>query len=322
VLNSSLAQLVYATYLGGSGGAGGYGIAADGSGNAYVTGGAGTGFPTTSGAFQTIYPAHGAGVMAFVAKINPTLLGSASLVYSTYLGGKGGARAFGIAVDGSGNAYVTGLAWDNFPTKNPLAGQSSMGKALLSAFVTTFNASGSSLLFSTYLGGTNLGDQTKGLGIALDASGNTYLTGSVGGTDFPVTSGAFQPTYAGGVDAFVAKISPVVSPPPSMPLDTSQQNPTQGRTADTLLAALAAPFRLRLLDDPAWVARPSAARGPDHPVRPWPAQVPALWAWLAATNESTSGRPLHPWTVQERVFAEFALPWLAAGDGNELPWHT
>jgi hypothetical protein len=304
VLNSASSQLVYSSYLGGSGEDHGSDIAVDGSGYAYVTGDASNGFPTTSGAYQTRSP-FPSGLAAFVAKLNPNSSGSGSLVYSTNLGGSHGARGYGIAVDGYGNAYVTGEAGLKFPTTKD-AIQSSAGNSNHPGFVTTFNATGSALLFSTYIGGTNGGDYTRGYGITLDASYNIYVTG----------------TLSSRVQAFVAKISAVVSPPssPSIPLNTSQQNPTNGRTSDTLLAALAGPYRLGLRYDTTWVMPTRDASHPDHPVLSWPALSPALWEWLAATNESTSERPLHPWTVQERVFGEFALPLPAAGDGHEMPW--
>jgi hypothetical protein len=113
-------------------------------------------------------------------------------------------------VDGSGNAYVTGGTLTGFPiTANAI--ETSLSKGALAAFVTTLNATGSGLLFSTYLGGTTRGDNSEGAGIAVDNSGNIYVTGRTAG-DFPTTSGALQTTYAGGdFDAFVARISPVVS---------------------------------------------------------------------------------------------------------------
>jgi hypothetical protein len=138
------------------------------------------------------------------------------LVYSTYLGGSGGAYGYAITVDGAGDAYVTGTAYSGFPT-TANAIQSSLGSATRDAYVTELNASGSKLLFSTYLGGTKgpfgVGDQAMGIGIALDSQGSIYLTGlykvnNSGVADFPTTAGAFQTTYGGGIDdAFVAKIT-------------------------------------------------------------------------------------------------------------------
>ena len=171
-LNPSGSALVYSTFLGGSGGSGGHGIAVDSAGNAYVTGSAGLNFPTTPGAFQTTY---GGDYNAFVTKFNPT--GSA-LVYSTYLGGSGGSGGTGIAVDSSGNAYVTGSAGADFPT-TPGAFQTTC----CGAFVTKFNPAGTALVYSTYL------DDGYGYGIAVDSAGNAYVTGSAT-ADFPTTPAA------------------------------------------------------------------------------------------------------------------------------------
>ncbi len=205
-LNATGSAPVYSTYLGGNSdeltapllAIGG--IAVDGFGNAYVTGDtASTNFPTTAGAFQTTF---GGGADAFVTKLNST--GSA-LVYSTYLGGNSGDDAGGIAVDGSGNAYVTGsTASTNFPTTAG-AFQTSVGGSFSDAFVTKLNSTGSAVVYSTYLGG---GNQDNGLGIAVDGFGNAYVTGLTFSTNFPTTAGAFQTTFGGGMtDAFVTKLN-------------------------------------------------------------------------------------------------------------------
>jgi hypothetical protein len=198
-INPSGSALVYSTYLGGSGGDVGYGIAVDGSGNAYVTGEAeSTNFPTTAGAFQTTI--GGSYSNAFITKINAS--GSA-LVYSSYLGGSGGDVGYGIAADASRNAYVTGsTSSTNFPTAKAL--QSTLN-GINNAFITKINASGSALVYSTYLGGS---DNDAGAGIAVDGSGNAYVTGITDSTNFP-TVNALQPTFLGDTDdAFVAKINP------------------------------------------------------------------------------------------------------------------
>ena len=192
--------LIYSTYLGGSGWDVGYGIAVDSSGNAYVTGyTASTDFPVTPGAFQTTCNGGsdcGANEDAFVTKFNPS--GSA-LVYSTYLGGSGSERGYGIAVDSSGNAYVTGYTTStDFPV-TPSAFQTTGG----GAFVTKFNPSGA-LVYSTYLG--SIGD--GGYGVAVDSSGDAYVTGVTASTNFPTTPGAFQTTFSGVSDAFVTKVNP------------------------------------------------------------------------------------------------------------------
>jgi hypothetical protein len=187
--------LVYSTYLGGEGVDVGYGIAVDSSGNAYVTGStASTAFPTMN-PFQ---PQNANAIDAFVTEINAA--GSA-LVYSTYLGGKRNDLGYAIAVDSSGDAYVTGLTSSvTFPTVNPL--QPANGGGSEDAFVTEISAGGSALVYSTYLGGS--GDDV-GYGIAVGPSGATYVTGFTSSTDFP-TMNPLQPANGGGSNAFVTKI--------------------------------------------------------------------------------------------------------------------
>jgi beta-propeller repeat-containing protein len=206
-LNAAGSALVYSTYLGGSsiqiGGSNfkeGIAIAVDSLGNAYVAGGTtSNSFPTTLGAFQ---PAFGGDTAdAFVTKLDPT--GSA-LLYSTYLGGSGYEQAFGIALDTSGNAYVTGESGSaDFPTTTGALQSALVGGS--DAFVTKLNATGSALAYSTYLGGNGF---DSGSGIAVDSSGNAYVTGVTGSTDFPTTAGAFQNAFGGGLnDAWVSKFN-------------------------------------------------------------------------------------------------------------------
>jgi hypothetical protein len=200
-LNATGTALVYSTYLGGSNIDAGLGIAVDSAGNAYVTGFTGSfNFPTTPGAFQT---ASGGGCDAFVTKLNAT---GTALAYSTYLGGGGSDEGCGIAVDSAGNAYVTGFTYStNFPT-TPGAFQTASGGAA-DAFVTKVNATGTALVYSTFLGGSSL---DQGSGIAVDSAGNAYVTGSTGSSNFPTTPGAFQTSSpaSSASHAFVTKISP------------------------------------------------------------------------------------------------------------------
>ena len=199
--------LAYSTHLGGSGGDQGFGVAVDAVGNAYVTGFAGSSdFPTTAGAFQTAF--GGGEADAFVTKLNPT--GSA-LVYTTYLGGDGFDQGHGIAVDATGNAYVTGHTFStNFPTTTGTVqpGFSGVSSIIGDAFVTKLNATGSALVYSTYLGG---GDDDEGFGMAVDATGNAYVTGQTLSTNFPTTAGTVQPGFAGTIDAFMTKLNPTGS---------------------------------------------------------------------------------------------------------------
>ncbi len=203
-LNASGTALIYSTYLGGINGSnqGGYGIAVDSLGNAYVTGiTTESDFPTTPGAFQTTY--GGGSVSGFVTKLSPN---GAGLVYSTYLGGSGSDEGAGIAIDSSGNTYVTGVTTSsNFPT-TPGAFQTTLAGST-NAFITKLNATGTALIYSTYLGGSN-SVTNQGIGIAVDSSGNAYVEGDTQSTDFPTTAGAFQTTYGGGrVDVFVTKLN-------------------------------------------------------------------------------------------------------------------
>jgi hypothetical protein len=194
--------LIYSTYLGGSDpdnffGDQGTAIAVDAQGNAFVTGHTySTSFPTTPGAPQTSF----GGVRdAFVAELNPA--GSA-LVYSTYVGGAGNEGGNSIAVDAAGNAYVTGSTSSaNFPTTPGAVQTILLGGS--DVFVTVLNPTGSGFVYSTYLGGVST---EGGNGIAVDAAGNAYVTGSTG-TGFPTTPGAVQSTPGGGGEAFVTALN-------------------------------------------------------------------------------------------------------------------
>jgi hypothetical protein len=205
-LNPSGSSLIYSTYLGGSGGDVGIGIAVDGTGDAYITGEAfSVDFPTTPGAFQTTCPSCAQGWSdAFVTELNPT--GSA-LLYSTYLGGSGPDKGYGIAVDSAGDAYVGGYTFSSdFPT-TPDAFQTAYGGAG-EAFVTELNQTGSSLLYSTFFNGGG-GNNDYVAGIAVDSTGDAFVTGYTG-PGLPTTPGAFQTTYppTTGSSGFVTKFNP------------------------------------------------------------------------------------------------------------------
>ncbi len=203
-LNPTGSAVVYSTYLGGNGEDDGFGVAIDGAGNAYVTGATdSSNFPTTGGAYQTVF---GGGTSdAFVAKLNPA--GNA-LVYSTYLGGSGNEQANGIAVDGAGNAYVTGYFTGSFPV-TPGAFQT-VAAGVQSSFVTKLNPAGSALLYSTYVGGSG-NDMAEA--IAVNAAGNVYITGPTTSPDFPLTPGAYQTVYGAtsSWDVFVTELNPAGS---------------------------------------------------------------------------------------------------------------
>ena len=203
--------LVYSTFLGGNGQDRGWGIAVNAAGEAFVTGEtypAGIDFPTTAGAFSTVSTVINGGVEAFVTKLNAT--GSA-LVYSTFLGA---GRGFGIAGTPAGEAFVTGVAdGPLFPTTAgafSTVANGSVTNGSEDAFVTKLNAAGNALVYSTFLGGR--GDEV-GWGIAVNAAGEAFVTGETQdnanaiGPLFPTTTGAFDTTYNGQTDAFVAKLN-------------------------------------------------------------------------------------------------------------------
>lgn len=205
-LDAEGSGLTYASYLGGSGADYGQGIAVDRAGNAYVTG------STDSTDFPTVNPFQGGNDGSsdvFVAKVNNS--GSA-LIFSTYLGGGSADSGRGITVDSSGNAYVTGYTYSsNFPMASPLQGVNA-GSA--DAFVAKLSSDGSTLLYATYLGGSDL---DRGAAIALDTSGNICLTGDTRSLGFPTTLGAFQPVIGKDdegnyrEDAYVTKLNPTGS---------------------------------------------------------------------------------------------------------------
>jgi Beta-propeller repeat len=193
-------HLVFSTFIAGSNS--NPGLALDSADNIYLTGTASSNaFPTTPGAFKTTF----GGGDAFVTKLNAN---GTALVYSTLLGGSGFETGFAIAVDGSGNAYVTGNTGSkDFPT-TPGAFQNecnltSDGRCD-TAYVTKLNATGSHLLYSTFLGGH--GSQI-GLAIAVNRAGNAFVTGGTGASDFPTTAGSAQPVFGGDADVFVVEFS-------------------------------------------------------------------------------------------------------------------
>jgi hypothetical protein len=195
-LSKDGSALVYSTYLGGSGFEQGSSIAVEG-GNTYVTGPTdSTDFPTTAGAFERT---NRGALDVFVTKLAKD---GSGLIYSTLVGGSDEEESDGIAVEG-GLAYLTGLTRSaDFPT-TPGAFQPAYAGGDDDAFATTVARDGSSLRYSTFLGGTG-GDH--GVGIAVEG-GDAYISGITGSTDFPTTPGAFQRGYGGGFrDAFVTKV--------------------------------------------------------------------------------------------------------------------
>lgn len=185
--------MAYSTYLGGSAYDQSTGIAADNGGNAYVTGVTGSpNFPTG----DPEQPTFGGGADVFVTK----LTANGELGYSTYLGGSDYDQGNGIAIDNDGNVSVVGYtSSSDFPTRDPLQATK---KAGYDAIVMKLGTGGS-LIYSTFLGGSNT---EQGLGIAADRDGSTYITGYTDGQSFP-TKDPLQPTIGGMVDVFIAKLS-------------------------------------------------------------------------------------------------------------------
>jgi hypothetical protein len=192
-------SLVFSTYLGGDSNDFGQGVAVDPSGNVYVTGStASTNFPTTPGAYQPEYIAD-PGNSSFVTKFSPS---GTSLSYSTYLID---CYAFAIAVNASGNAFVTGQAYDFAFPVTPDAFQTVHGAGGGNdAFVTEFDSTGSSLVYSTFLGG-NSGD--VGYAIAVDSSDDAYVTGQTYSSNFPLQSPVQTTFYPGVPTVFVSELN-------------------------------------------------------------------------------------------------------------------
>jgi hypothetical protein len=184
----------YSILLGGSDDQEGRGIAVDGSGNAYITGlTSSMDFPTTADAAQGLYGGNGD---AFVTKVTS----NGAISYSTYLGGSGWDNGTGIAIDGSGNAYISGFTTSaDLPTLNASQGAK---RGTVDAFATKLTSSGG-ISYSTYLGGSQ---DEWGIGIAVDGSGNAYISGYTGSSDFPMLN-AVQGSYGGGNDAFVTRLT-------------------------------------------------------------------------------------------------------------------
>lgn len=207
--------LLYSTYLGSSGDEYARAIAVDNSGSVYLAGGTNvdsTDFPTLNG-YQGNQPERD----VFVTRIDTTQSGNSSLIYSTYLGGSDNDYGLGIAVDNSGNAYVTGRTEStDFPIRNQY--QIYPGDGFDNAFITridTTQSGNSSLVYSTYLGGvfTDAGEA-----IAADNSGNAYVAGYTWSSDFPLL-GQYQGVQ-GGIDVFVTKIDTTQSGVPGLILST------------------------------------------------------------------------------------------------------
>jgi hypothetical protein len=213
-LDPTASVLLYSTYLGGSLDDRCLGMAVDGPGNVYLTGTASSAnFPVTVNAAQTV--SGGGGGDAFVARLGPA--GNA-LLYSTFVGGSGNDIARGIATDGAGGVWISGTTISSdFPTRDAFQGSL---RGVTDAFLTRLDTTESgpdSLVFSTYFGGTGAdggtlasGVLTADGGVAVDADGNAFVTGSTASVDLPLLAPLEEDgdRFQGVTDIFIAKFDP------------------------------------------------------------------------------------------------------------------
>ena len=274
-----------------------YGLTVDAAGNAYLTGFtnaidfpmAGAGFDTTcSGCFSS-------GGDAFVAKIDPSQSGAASLVFTTYLGalGPGSSGGNAVAVDASGAVHVTG--WTNgydqvstpaneaFPvTPSALQPNDGGDLAVLDGFFVKLDPNGSTLLYSTYLGSNNV---DEGYGVRVDAAGFTYVAGRTAGGNFAPIKNGFQTAHAspGLSDAFVVKIDTLATGPASLVYGSFY-----GGTGNDHVESLAIDAQGR-----AYIAGDSNSVGNTLPMKNGflPVTTPGQHAFVAVLDPSLSGAP-------------------------------
>ncbi|MFQ5741571.1 MAG: SBBP repeat-containing protein, partial [Acidobacteriota bacterium] len=207
-INAAGTALIYSTYLGGGGSEFGRGIAADGQGNAYVTGDTSSlDFPI----LNAVQPQYAGGDFfqwdGFLSKIDPT---GSSFIYSTFIGGTADDESFGVAADAAGNAYLTGETKSpDFPAVRPFPfAEDIKDDDALNAFVAKLRPDGKGLLYSSLHGGDaagGAGGTDIGWGIAVDGEGDAYVAGSTGSPDFPLVN-PFQAVMSGSLEAFLSKI--------------------------------------------------------------------------------------------------------------------
>ena len=202
-LDSTLSSLQASTYLGGSSGDTGRGIALDSNNNVYVTGATkSSNFPTTKGAYNTSGGASSYNYDVFVSKLDNSL---SSLHASTYLVGSNDDRGYAITIDSNDNVYIAGFTKSSdFPvTSNAYDTSGEDSSYNYDVFVSKLDSSLSNLHASTYLGGT---DEDRGYAITINSNNNVYITGYTLSSDFPTTDGAYDTSFSGGYDVFISKL--------------------------------------------------------------------------------------------------------------------
>jgi len=199
-LNHNGSDLLYSTFIGGDYIDMGYDIALDPENNAYITGHTwSSDFPNTTGCFDESY---NDGTDVFVCKLN---FNGSELIYSTFVGGEDMDYNTALALDNSGNAYITGYTLSSdFPNTTGCFDDSFNGDGEYDVFVSKLNWNGSELLYSTFVGGTS---RDVGYDIVLDPDANAYITGSTSSADFPNTTNCFDDSFNEERDGFVCKLS-------------------------------------------------------------------------------------------------------------------
>ncbi len=279
--------LLYCGYLGGSGSDSAASIAVDGAGAAYLTGQT-TSSQTSFPVLGALDPQHNGGRDAFVAKVAPA---GSGLAYCGYLGGSGDDAGSAIAVDGAGNAYLTGSTYSDaasFPVGNGLSSSQGGGA---DAFVARVRSSGDGLDYCGYIGGDV---NEEGLGIAVDGEGNAYVTGFTNSTEatFPVSAGP-DLTHNGVSDVFVAKVAlegggatPTLSPTATpSPTSTPTASPTAIPSASPSASATASPSATGAPGTPTVTGTPATAT-PTATGTP-PTQTPSATASSSTTPTAT-----------------------------------
>ena len=199
-LTSDGSTLAWSTFIGGSSLDAGNSLVVDGSGNVYVAGyTTSANYPTTTGAYDQ---SHGGSNEVLVTKLNSN---GSSLIWSTFVGGTNSDVCRSLAVDGSGNVYITGgTTSPDYPTTAGAYDQVYGGGATDDVLVTKINSDGASLAWSTYIGGSN---PDYGNSLTLDGSGNVYVAGYTQSSGYPTTTGAYDQSYNGGYDILVTKLN-------------------------------------------------------------------------------------------------------------------